>query len=243
MCPRLMLLSSLARPRLSVGTSVQPLRSLARCITGPIREQLADPDSCNAGTITICDSIVTSIDPAEPAIRTTLGHVHLDRSTVVGRVEVARLYASDSIVDGRITVTDNQHGCFRYSATGAYGDTAVLPSQFEALVVPGSLPGHWLSSRRFGDAWFGALSETAPQTLTWNGGSQTYDSLITEMTKCPEAPVPLADYDIDDPDNGHPHFKLAFPCNPNDINSTARTRQIVKALCAAAVGSAAMLIQ
>ena len=83
-------------------------------------------------------------------------------------------------------------------------------------------------------------SDTQP-TLSWTGnggGSDTYDSLITEMTRCP-AP-------------GDPHYKedpsnpgqALFPCNENtDINTVPRTAEIVKAICAAAVGSAAMLIQ
>lgn len=150
------------------------LLEINRSVTGPIQEALADPDRCNAGEIRICDSIVQSIVPTEPAIRTHLGHLHLVRTTVLGRVAVARLYASDSLVDGRIRVTDNQHGCFRYSATGDHvglpGGAAVLPQQFEALVVPGTLPVHWLAAQRFGDPWFAALSRTAPESLS-RGGS------------------------------------------------------------------------
>ena len=88
------------------------------------------------------------------------------------------------------------------------------------------------------------LGAPTAQTLTWTGGSVAYDSLITEMTKCPESPTPPADYDVNDPNNGHPHYKLNFPCDANaHLNTQPRTEQIVKALCAAAVGSAAMLIQ
>ncbi len=146
------------------------LLEIARSITGPVWETAEDPDLCNAGRIEICDSIVQSLDPALPAIRTRLGHVSLVRSTVIGDVEVARLHASDSIVGGRVRVTDNQNGCFRYSATGDYvgapGGMAVLPPQFEALIAPGRLPPHWLVSRRFGDAWFAALSKLAPDALS-----------------------------------------------------------------------------
>lgn len=139
-------------------------------ITGPIHETNADPELCNAGRIEICDSVVQSADPGAPAVRTRLGHVHLVRTTVFGRVEAARLYATDSIVDGRVRVTDNQHGCLRYSATGLYqdlpGGPAVLPPRFEALAPAGRLPRHWITSRLFGDAWFATLSSTAPETLT-----------------------------------------------------------------------------
>ncbi len=72
-------------------------------------------------------------------------------------------------------------------------------------------------------------AETA-QTLDSGTSIYSYDSLITEMTKCPV--------------DGDPHYNENFPCNPvTDINTVARTAEIVKAVCAAAVGSAAMLIQ
>jgi hypothetical protein len=154
--------------RLEIEGQVSHLE-ITRCITGPIVETEADADLCNAGTIEICDSLVQSI-AHEPAIVTRLGRVTLTRSTVLGDVEVARLHASDSIVDGRIRVTDNQNGCLRYSATGDAAGTAVLPPQFECLVVAGSLPSHWIASRRFGSAWYGALSTTAPESIL-RGGS------------------------------------------------------------------------
>ncbi len=74
------------------------------------------------------------------------------------------------------------------------------------------------------------LGDPAQQTLTFDGGSDSYTSLISEMTKCPV--------------DGDPHYNANFPCDLNsDIYTADRTKQIVKAICAAAVGSAAMLIQ
>ncbi len=79
------------------------------------------------------------------------------------------------------------------------------------------------------------LGSPTQSTLTWEvAGSGThsavYDSLITEMTRCPV--------------DGDPHYNANFPCDTNnDINTPARTVEIVKAICAAALGSAAMLIQ
>lgn len=149
--------------RLEIEGQVGEL-SIERCITGPIHETNAAPALCNPGRIAICDSIVQNILPGQAAIRTRLAHVSLVRCTVLGRVEVARLYASDSLIRGRTRVTDNQHGCFRYSATGRQG--AVLPPQFESHVPEGRLPGHWFRSRRFGDAGFAVLSATAAQAVT-----------------------------------------------------------------------------
>ncbi|MEL6792400.1 MAG: hypothetical protein AAFP78_03025, partial [Pseudomonadota bacterium] len=65
-----------------------------------------------------------------------------------------------------VRVTDNQNGCFRYSATGDGDGLAVLPTQFEAVVRAGDLPPHWFDSRRFGDPGYAALSKTAPKAVT-----------------------------------------------------------------------------
>ena len=74
------------------------------------------------------------------------------------------------------------------------------------------------------------LGADTSQTLTTSVATYPYDSLITEMIKCPQL--------------GDPHFNPDFLCNlTTDIYTAARTAQIVKAVCAAAVGSAAMLIQ
>lgn len=135
-----------------------------RCITGPVWETNNDPALCNPGQIEICDSIVQSILPDGVAIQTRLAHVSLNRCTVFGGVEVASLYASNSLIRGRTRVTNSQHGCFRYSATGRQG--AVLPPQFESYVPDGRLPAHWFRSRRFGDPDFAVLSSTAPEAIT-----------------------------------------------------------------------------
>ena len=161
-------LSAVAIPfvRLEIEGQVDRLL-IERSVTGPIWETNNDPALCNPGLIEIRDSIVQSIDPARNAIQTRLAHVRLVRSTVFGRVEVARLYASDSILFGRTRVTDSQHGCFRYSSTGAQG--AVLPPQFESFVPDGQLPAEWFLSRRFGDPDYAVLSPVAPEALAAGG--------------------------------------------------------------------------
>ena len=76
-----------------------------------------------------------------------------------------------------------------------------------------------------------SLGASSAQTLNTAAGSYSYNSLITQMTACPVEGV-------------DPHYNEDFPCNTaTDINTAERTAQIVKAVCAAAVGSAAMLIQ
>jgi hypothetical protein len=140
---------------------------IERSITGPIWETNADPALRNAGLIEIRDSVVQSVDPAIAAIQTRLAEVRLIRSTVLGRVEVAALHATDTIIRGRTRVTDSQHGCFRYSATVREG--SVLPPQFESFVPAGGLPAHWFLSRRFGDPDYAMLSSEAPAALSAGG--------------------------------------------------------------------------
>lgn len=134
------------------------------CITGPIREATGDTDPCSVARIVLCDSIVQSPDPSQPAIVTRTGAVHLDRVTVFGDVVVNRLFASEALVQGLVRVTDNQHGCFRFSATDDRPDRR-LPPQFESHLVPRGIPNHFFVSRRFGDPGYGQLSLTAPETI------------------------------------------------------------------------------
>ena len=90
-----------------------------RCITGPILEATTTGDPCSARDIVICDSIVHSLDPAVPAISSRIAAVQLERVTVFGDVVVNRLYATEALIQGTVRVTDNQTGCFRFSATDA----------------------------------------------------------------------------------------------------------------------------
>ncbi len=75
------------------------------------------------------------------------------------------------------------------------------------------------------------LGASTSQTLTTVAGSYSYNSLISRMTTCPVAGV-------------DPAYNADFPCDlVSDIYTAERTAQITKAVCAAVVGSAAMLIQ
>ncbi len=76
-----------------------------------------------------------------------------------------------------------------------------------------------------------ALGASTAQTLDSGVTTYSYNSLIDEMVVCPVQGV-------------DPHYNPDFPCDLNtDIYTAERTAQIAKAVCAAAVGSAAMLIQ
>jgi hypothetical protein len=126
------------------------------------RDRIVDPGAIEK--LIVRDAIVQSIDPASPAIETRLGTVELERVTVFGDVAVNRLFASEALIQGLVKVTDNQHGCFRFSATR--DDPAKrLPQQFESHLFAPRMPNHFFVSRRFGDPGYAQLSETAPAAI------------------------------------------------------------------------------
>ncbi len=134
-------------------------------IVGPIiDEQLSDSAEAIAH-LTIQDSIIHSIDPLnQPAIQTELGTVEMKRVTVFGNVTVNRLFASEALIQGLVRVTDNQQGCFRFSATNDNPDKR-LPQQFESHFFAPGIPNHFFVSRQFGNPGYAQLSDTAPQEL------------------------------------------------------------------------------
>jgi hypothetical protein len=127
-------------------------------IVGPILDSLSSLDTCSVGTLTIRDSIVATIDPLLPqALNVPLGNVHIERSTIIGGVTANRLYVTDSLITGAGTITDRQHGCFRFSA-GVQGN---WPRPYESHFFAQFDPA-WVESRRFGDPNFTRLTEVAP---------------------------------------------------------------------------------
>jgi hypothetical protein len=153
--------------RLEIGGFVEEL-VIDCCITGPLEEALDELDPCSVGKLIVRDSIVQSIDPDVDAIATRIGEVHLERVTVLGDVAVNRLYASEALITGTVVVSDNQHGCFRFSA--ADDDPANrLPQQFESHFFAGGVPNRFFVSRRFGDPGYAQLAEAAPDTIRRGG--------------------------------------------------------------------------
>jgi hypothetical protein len=134
-------------------------------IVGPIVEDEVLGTRGTIQKLIIRDSIVQSIDPtASPAIETELGQVELQRVTVFGDVTVNRLFASEALIQGLVKVTDNQHGCFRFSATNDDPQKR-LPPQFESHFFEPKIPNHFFVSRRLGDPGYVQLSETAPDSI------------------------------------------------------------------------------
>ena len=129
-------------------------------IIGPVRESTSDVDPCSIGQLTIRDSIVHSIDETRLAIDTRIGEVRLERVTVFGNVAANRLKASEALVQGEVSVTDNQQSCIRFSAA-----QRVNAQHFESHLFPTGIPNHFFTSRRFGDAGYAQLSQSAPEAI------------------------------------------------------------------------------
>lgn len=86
----------------------------------------------------------------------TLG-LELNRVTVLGQLKAHRLWASDSLITGRVEVTDTQDGCFRFSAAPV---DSRLPRAYESYMFTGH--AHYFTSRSFAEPGYGQLSETVP---------------------------------------------------------------------------------
>jgi hypothetical protein len=154
--------------RLWIEGQVRAL-TVERCVTGPIRTRGAG----QVETLTVTDSILQAIPtgPVPPAVSFSFswprgqadpvlalgdGEVILSRCTVLGRVVVHRLSASECILRELARVDDAQHGCVRFTA---WADGSVLPRQYESVRIPPGAP--LFTSTDFGRPGYGQLLPTA----------------------------------------------------------------------------------
>ena len=127
--------------RLIVSARIRRL-IIRRSIMGPViitREE--DPDDPSVvDELLICESIVDAGETADHlAISSPFGIVVIEGSTIFGDVAAAILKASDSIVDGRVRVVNNQAGCFRFSASEP-GEGVRLPPRYRDVFEPIARP-------------------------------------------------------------------------------------------------------
>jgi len=140
---------------LSIEGQVERM-TIAGSILGPIRTQAGGV----VEELHVSDSILQSRDGALPALSNDAGHVHMQRVTVFGEVDIHRLNASEVLITGTASVTDTQNGCFRFSAAA---EGSRLPHPFESHRLSDS--EHFFSSRLFGKPGYGQLSASAPDFL------------------------------------------------------------------------------
>jgi hypothetical protein len=141
--------------RLRIRGRVRELE-VDRCILGPIRTE-------GTGTLerlTLVDSILQA-PPDEPALNLGGTDVRMKRCTLLGRASVHRFDADTCILHDVVHVTDNQHGCVRFSAW-ARGST--LPRRYESVELA---PRRSLfASRAFGRPDYAQLLLTAPTSIS-----------------------------------------------------------------------------
>jgi hypothetical protein len=161
------------------GVRIPPLRLLIRArihqlvirrsIMGPIHVVRDDPDDPSlVEELLICESVVDARESADRlAVSSSFGTVIIEGSTIFGDVAADVLRASDTIVDGRVRVVNNQAGCFRFSASEP-GPGVRLPPRYRDVLAPISEAA--FNSTRFGDPQYAQLSVVAPAQLL--GGAE-----------------------------------------------------------------------
>jgi hypothetical protein len=161
------------------GVRIPPLRLLVRArirqlvirrsIMGPISVVRDDPDDPSlVEELLICESVVDARESADRlAVSSNFGTVIIEGSTIFGDVAADVLRASDTIVDGRVRVVNNQAGCFRFSASEP-GAGVRLPPRYRDVLAPISEAA--FNSTRFGDPQYAQLSVVAPAQLL--GGAE-----------------------------------------------------------------------
>jgi hypothetical protein len=101
---------------------------------------------------------------ADLALGSTTGTVQLTRCTVLGPSFVHRLEASECVLDDRMLVEDNQHGCVRFTA---WTTGSVLPQQYESVEIPPGAP--IFTSRDFGQPGYCQLRTDADRAILAGG--------------------------------------------------------------------------
>ena len=123
-------------------------------------------------SMTICDSIIQSVEEGVSALNVDLGTVHSQRVSILGAVQVHRLYATDTLITGLTEVNDTQNGCFRFSLAPS---GSILPKPYPHPPIPFDEANHWFVSQRYGHAGYAQLTETAP--LTVRTGAENGDEI------------------------------------------------------------------
>jgi len=107
-------------------------------------------------TLTIRDSIVQAVDPADPALAIDTGVTNLSAVTILGKARLHRVEATTSIFHDVVTVADHQHGCVRFSALPS---ASVVPRPYECVAIGPDEP--LFVSRSFGQPGYAQLLASA----------------------------------------------------------------------------------
>lgn len=126
-----------------------------RCILGPIATRLKG----EVQTVEAGDSIIQGLG-TNLAINLTSGQVQLSRCSVLGQALLHRLYASECILDDKITVENTQDGCVRFSA---WSTGSILPRQYESVQIAPGAP--LFTTRNFGQPGYCQLQASVDSAI------------------------------------------------------------------------------
>ena len=143
---------------LIVSGRVETLR-LQHAVTGPIA--IDGPGAVEALEIT--DSVVQA-PVGDAAIDLPQTPVRIERSSITGALDAATLYASNTVIDGPVSLANAQDGCFRFSAA-PIGSVLPRPYRSHELAAGALL----FRSRRYGDPDYMRLSPRAHAALRRGG--------------------------------------------------------------------------
>jgi hypothetical protein len=129
-------------------------------VENSILSQLSTQSGGQVDRLLVSDSILDANSPLDMAISLPQGTVELERVTIIGQVDVERLWATETLITGMVDVTDTQQGCFRFSAAPA-GSRLPRPYQAFELIDPDPI----FTSTKFGQPGYAQLSQAAPTEI------------------------------------------------------------------------------
>ncbi len=153
-------------PSIAIRDSLASLR-IEKSILGPVSVE-REESAPRPLRMTISDSIVDADHRGEalssPDAKAANVELRVKRATVLGHIRVHSIVlAENTIFDGTVTVSDCQHGCFRFCYVPTKSKT---PPQYEcqpSTTTPDLAPA--FVSRRFGDPGYARLQDDAPQEI------------------------------------------------------------------------------
>jgi hypothetical protein len=152
-----------------VDVDGNPIEPLTLIIEGQVENLMIEfsimgPIAVRSGGIveSVCihDSILQSTRNTVLPLDLPAAAVELQQVTILGGVNVNRLWASEALITGLVDVTDTQEGCFRFSAAPP---GSRLPRSYQSVVLADSRSV--FTSTRFGQPGYAQLSEISPLEL------------------------------------------------------------------------------
>jgi len=136
-----------------------------RCILGALTvESLVGGGAVEQ--IVIRESVIQSRDDSLPALRADSGMIDMAGVTVMGKIDVLRLYATDCLITGMVDVTNTQEGCFRFSAAPP---GSRLPSPYESVEVAAGMAQALFIDDEYGQPHYAMLSAHTPENIARGG--------------------------------------------------------------------------